>query len=193
MTNLAALDVASPPGTRDGPALARRLLVLASFPLAGLAAPDLPSRATALFPAPPAVLSLEVPPDLDGAAAAGEGFERFAREHGLSSDVVSSLRVVLDEVLSNVAKYAYRRMARRKRGPMELEACLAERILTITIADRGRPFDPLSRPEPDLNAPLGERPIGGLGVLLVKRLTDAQAWERRGERNVLCLTKRVGP
>ncbi len=190
VTNLAALDAASPAGTRDGTALARRLLLLASCSLSDLAAPDFPFRAAALFPPAPAVLSLAVTPDLEGAAAAGEAFARFAEEQAVPAETIGGVRVVLDEVLSNIAKYA---SPAGDAPRVELEAALTEGILEIRVSDSGRPFDPLARAEPDVAAPLAERPVGGLGVLLVKRLTDAQSWERRGGRNVLRLRKRVGP
>jgi len=190
IANLATLDSDAPPGTRDGAVLARRLLLLASQPLVSLAALDFPARAAALLPPPPAVLSLELSPDLEEVARAGEAFEAFAAGEGLAAEWVSGLRVVLDEVLSNVVKYAF---GSGERPPIGLKVVLFEGLLEIILSDSGRTFDPLARPDPAVTAPLSERPVGGLGILLVKRLTDAQAWERRGDRNVLFLRRRVGP
>ena len=56
--------------------------------------------------------------------------------------------------------------------------------------DDGRDFDPLSVPAPDLGAPLPGRPVGGLGIPLVRRLMDEMRHERRRGRNLLTLTKR---
>jgi len=187
--NLSAVDAATPERERDGELLARRVLVFAALGLAELAAPDLPERAADLLPPPSPRLSLSVPPDLDGVARAGEEFVRFAERCRLPAKTVADLRVVLDEVLSNVVKYAFEG---KERLPIDVEAVLAESALQITVADRGREFDPLSKSEPDVGAPMSERPIGGLGILLVKRLTDSQAWTRTEGVNRLTLTKNLG-
>jgi anti-sigma regulatory factor (Ser/Thr protein kinase) len=184
--NLAAVDAETPRALRDGPALARRVLLLASYSLAELAAPGLSGRLARLAPSPD--LALEVRPDLDGVAAAGEAFARFAADHGVPGRTIADLRVVLDEILSNVVKYAF---GKRRKTPIGLEARVSEGLLTLTVADRGRAFDPLARAEPDVAAPLPERPVGGLGILLVKRLTDSQSWTRAGGVNRLTLTKRL--
>ena len=60
-----------------------------------------------------------------------------------------------------------------------------------TVADDGKEYDPLQREDPDVNAPLEERRIGGLGVLLVKRLMDDVRYARTGGRNVLTIRKRA--
>ncbi len=61
------------------------------------------------------------------------------------------------------------------------------------IVDSGIPFDVLSVPPPDLDAPVMERPTGGLGIHLIKRLTDSAAYRREGGRNILELRVRLNP
>jgi serine/threonine-protein kinase RsbW len=61
----------------------------------------------------------------------------------------------------------------------------------VTIEDDGVAFDPLARAAPDVTADLDEREIGGLGIHLVRTLMDGMTYERRGERNVLVIVKRV--
>ena len=185
--NLAAVDAATPAEARDGPQLARRVLVLAALGLAELAAPGLPAKLAAA--APPARLALEVRPDLDGVAAAGEEAARFAALEGAPGRTVADLRVVLDEVLSNVVKYAF---GKTRKSPIGLTAVVSGGVLTLTVSDRGRAFDPLAKREPDVAASLRDRPVGGLGILLVKRLTDTQHWTREGGVNRLTLTMRFG-
>ncbi|HSE94372.1 MAG TPA: ATP-binding protein, partial [Methylomirabilota bacterium] len=53
------------------------------------------------------------------------------------------------------------------------------------FADTAHPFDPLARPDPDLDIPAAERPVGGLGVFLVKRLAHRCEYTREGDQNVL--------
>ena len=100
------------------------------------------------------------------------------------------LLVAADEILTNVATYAYPPDA-----PGELQVTLrhAEGTLSLTFADRGVPYDPLSAPPPDLSLPLAERAPGGLGLFIVRKTMDAVAYRRDGDRNLLTLTKRLAP
>ncbi|HZH05294.1 MAG TPA: ATP-binding protein, partial [Lautropia sp.] len=62
------------------------------------------------------------------------------------------------------------------------------RLVEVTITDQGKPFDPLSLPVPDQTGPLDDLPIGGLGVHLIRKLSDTQRYLRDPERgNVLTL------
>ena len=63
--------------------------------------------------------------------------------------------------------------------------------LTMTIADDGVPFDPLGAEAPDVDAPLEEREIGGLGIHLVRNLVDDASYHRRIDRNVMTLVKDI--
>ena len=100
------------------------------------------------------------------------------------------LLVAADEILTNVASYAY-----PPNAPGELQVTLrhAAGTLSLTFADRGLPYDPLSAPPPDLTIPLAERAPGGLGLFIVRKTMDAVAYRRDGDRNLLTLTKRLAP
>ena len=98
------------------------------------------------------------------------------------------MQLVTEEVLANVIHHAHH----------DLPDAAAEIILrfdpeeiTLQFSDSGPAFDPLQEaPEPDLDLPPEERPIGGLGVLLCKRLADGIAYRRENDRNVLLFVKR---
>jgi serine/threonine-protein kinase RsbW len=72
---------------------------------------------------------------------------------------------------------------------VELSLALANNGLTMTVEDDGPQFDPLSLPPPALAASLAERPVGGLGVFLVRQMMDAVSYQRVGKRNRLSMTK----
>jgi anti-sigma regulatory factor (Ser/Thr protein kinase) len=68
---------------------------------------------------------------------------------------------------------------------------VADQILTVTVIDDGRPFDPLALPPPDLSLDIKDRPIGGLGIFLLRKLADEIHYEWRDGRNRLTLEKRM--
>jgi anti-sigma regulatory factor (Ser/Thr protein kinase) len=109
-----------------------------------------------------------------------EGVARAAAAEGLDSQKAGSVELATEEAVTNVCKYS---------GPADIElACLADdAAFLVEISDAGKPFDPTSAPDPDLTLGVEERPIGGLGVFLIKRLTDTLHYERRDGRNVLRL------
>ena len=117
---------------------------------------------------------------MDSLPAILEGVARAVVAEGLGPQKAGSAELAVEEAVSNVCKYS---------GPADIElVCLADDALfAIEISDTGRPFDPTGRPDPDLTLGLEERPIGGLGVFLIKKVTDALSYERKGERNVLRL------
>ena len=97
--------------------------------------------------------------------------------------------VAIDELFSNIAKYAYAPGT----GPATVRVETEEdpRAVILTFIDRGTPFDPLAAEDPDITAPAEERSIGGLGVFLVKKTMDDVRYERRDGQNILRITKRM--
>lgn len=92
-----------------------------------------------------------------------------------------------EEILTNIAKYAFEPGA-MPAAELVLRVTATEALLEFR--DLGRPFDPLSQPPPDLDAPLEERSLGGLGLPLVRALVDEARYAREGPANVLRLVKR---
>jgi len=117
-----------------------------------------------------------------------DGLGRFLDEWGVSGAERSAIMIAAEEIFVNVVRHAY------LQEPGEIVVTLAarDREVEITISDSGHPFNPLTAAEPELNRPLEERTAGGLGLLLVRKLADGVRYERRGEANVITLTKHVG-
>jgi anti-sigma regulatory factor (Ser/Thr protein kinase) len=74
---------------------------------------------------------------------------------------------------------------------VEVSLLLADGGVMLTVEDNGPEFDPLTLPQPDLEANLADRPIGGLGVVLVRQLMDAVSYHRVGASNRLSMSKRI--
>lgn len=113
--------------------------------------------------------------------------DRLGAERHLAPEIVADMQVVLDEVLTNITKYAYTDNAEHK-----IHICLRvlDNVLEAVIEDGGAPFDPLSVPAPDASAPLHERRVGGVGINFIRNLLDEVTYDRIGERNRLVLRKR---
>ncbi len=112
---------------------------------------------------------------------------RFLQTHGQAPKFISQVNLVLEEMVTNVIKYA-----EPKTGDPHVAVLLdlVARQLTVTLIDNGPPFNPLEHPEVNTKAPIEDREIGGLGIHLVKKIVDHIEYHRRGEQNQLILIKK---
>ena len=113
--------------------------------------------------------------------------EDAVKASGLNPEVTDSLTLAIEEAVVNVIDYAY---PEGVAGEVDIDAATTDKALIFTITDKGKPFDPTSRGEVDINAGVEERPIGGLGIHLVRQIMDDVRYERRVDKNVLILTKK---
>jgi len=118
-----------------------------------------------------------------------DSVERFCRDCGLATETALEVRLVAEEVLTNIVKHAH---AATEESVIVLRLSASPESVRLEFRDEGLPFNPLAAPLPDLNGPPEDRGIGGLGVLLVKTLVDDATYVREGSVNVLVLIKRVG-
>lgn len=116
----------------------------------------------------------------------------LARRYGLNTEVCDRINLVLEEALVNVISYAY---PEGTTGEIRLETAYdaASGKLTMEISDSGKPFDPTRAAAPDIDAPLEDRSIGGLGIHLVRTLSDGMEYRRQDDRNVLVITIFIKP
>lgn len=90
------------------------------------------------------------------------------------------IRLCVEEVEENILCYSGSTW-------VEVETTVGNGQLAIEFRDGGIAFDPLAKEDPDINAPLEERNIGGLGIFICKQMMDAVEYERKGDRNILKL------
>ncbi|HYM24618.1 MAG TPA: ATP-binding protein [Vicinamibacterales bacterium] len=115
-------------------------------------------------------------------------YDGFARKHKVPDAVRRDVYVALEEIVSNVWRHGAKQA--EKTPTITLRLAIDRGALNVRINDNGPAFDPFaSAPAPDVTQALMDRPIGGLGVLFVQRLTDSHAYARRGERNCVTLTR----
>ena len=115
--------------------------------------------------------------------------EAFGQVHGLHPQSVFSVNLALDEVVTNIIRYAYD--DNRLPHPIVVRLALEEGVLAMQVEDDGRAFNPLEAPAPDVNATIEERPIGGLGIHLVRSIVDSVEYRRDDGRNVFIMKKRL--
>ncbi len=131
--------------------------------------------------------------DIDAADENLDEVQAFVDERlentGCSVKAQMQIAVVVEEVFINIAHYAY--APDTGRAKMRAEVSEEPRCLTITFADRGIPYNPLAKPDPDLSLPASEREIGGLGILMTKKFMDDVAYEYRDGQNILTLKKNL--
>ncbi len=98
------------------------------------------------------------------------------------------LRLAIEEAVENIIAYAY---ADAAEPWLEVRAERQGGSLVITLKDGGRPFNPLEHETPNLSRPAEERPVGGLGIFLTRRMTDAVSYAYEDGCNILTLTKHL--
>jgi anti-sigma regulatory factor (Ser/Thr protein kinase) len=115
--------------------------------------------------------------------------EGFARHHGLPSEERARLLIILEELFTNVVKYGHHGVS--PSGRIEVGLALDGDKLEIKLSDDGRPFDPLSASLPNIDLPAVERQIGGLGLQILRSLTNDAKYFRDGDRNHLTLIRNI--
>ena len=129
-------------------------------------------------------LSLRVRTDRSEIGHITAEIESLAEREEWAPDLSFKVNLALEELVINIMDYGF------DGGDHEIDILLIseDHKLTIEIVDSGKAFDPLQdAPVPDVSAPLEERPIGGLGVYLVRTMMDDMQYRREGERNYLTL------
>jgi anti-sigma regulatory factor (Ser/Thr protein kinase) len=113
-------------------------------------------------------------------------FESFATQHDISGRLRYHLLVSIEEILTNIIKYGFDEEGVH---PIHITFRRVEDQIEMEFEDRGREFNPLEIGEPDLDSPIEDRQLGGLGIHLVKKMVDEAKYRREGDRNILLLRK----
>jgi len=120
-----------------------------------------------------------------------EAVTAFVNEHlesyGCPMKVQIQIDIAIDELFGNIAYYAYDAETGLATVRVDVEKDPLAAI--ITFIDNGKPFDPLSREDPDVTLSAEERKIGGLGLFLVKNTMDDVKYEYKDGQNILCIRK----
>ena len=110
-------------------------------------------------------------------------------ETGCSARTKMQIDIAIDEIFSNIARYAY--APKTGSATVRFSYDEADKAVSITFIDSGVPFNPLERSAPDTHVPLERRSIGGLGIHLVRKTMDGMEYEHKGGKNILTIRKLI--
>lgn len=112
-----------------------------------------------------------------------------AAQAGVSPARLAYVELGVEELVANVCRYAYAGAP----GEIALRLLQDQSSFVVEVADEGPPFDPRSAPEPDTTEPLEDRPVGGLGVMLIRKVARRLTYRRKGGRNVVSVSFDLPP
>lgn len=137
----------------------------------------------------PETLSLSVPAKMEYMEPLLDKVRKYLAARKCPAEVMMKLEIALEELFTNIADYAYHQDG----GEIGLD-CSMEKgsgFLKLQVKDHGISFNPLEKKEPDFFIPFEERPVGGLGIYMVKQFVDEIEYEYKDGCNLLTLKKNI--
>ena len=129
-------------------------------------------------------ISVELRNDPSEIQRLNEIVTEFAVKHNLAAELTFRVNLVLEEIVTNVISYGY---DDRLEHEISVRLSWRDPRIELEVKDDGRPFNPLEAPQPETESPLIEKPVGGLGIHLVRRMVDHLEYKREGDKNCLVL------
>ena len=143
----------------------------------------------------PRTFSRSFPPTPGGVAEASDFLDTCLEGHlgqvagvdpGALMALSSTLHIILDEICSNIVKHSG-----ASGFVVDVEFAERSRAVILTFFDDGKAYDPIAHADPDTTLPADKRPIGGLGILMVKKMSDDIRYTRSHNRNILTVVKNL--
>lgn len=117
---------------------------------------------------------------------------------GCEEQILEQIEIAVEELFTNIVSYGYVKNSENEqktspKGEVVVEAEVSgdPPKATVRLIDWGVSFNPLKKADPDFQIPFDERPIGGLGIYMVKKFMDQAEYERRGDCNVITVEKQL--
>ena len=131
--------------------------------------------------------SITLPNDIATITQLSEFVETVCEEKGLDMALTMNLNLALEEAVVNVMSYAYP----DSQGDVKVDIMIDDQKVVSILTDSGIPFDPTQKGDVDTTLPAEERPIGGLGIHLVKQIMDKVSYQYVDNQNILTLEKNI--
>lgn len=135
--------------------------------------------------------SMKVPASMEHLQEVMAALERALKQAGCGEDDRRLIEISAEELFTNIASYAYG----GGQGQMWLQWDIRkaepdQREAIVSFQDEGIPYNPFSRQDPDLNLPIEDRPVGGLGIYMTKKFMDHVEYRHEDGRNVTVIAKK---
>jgi anti-sigma regulatory factor (Ser/Thr protein kinase) len=114
--------------------------------------------------------------------------EALGSELGLPLKILHEVQLAVEEHLTNILKHGFDDQGEHR---IRVQVLAAPTELRIEVEDDGRPFDPLKHPPPDLSQALDERPVGGLGIHMMRKSMDRMEYRRASGKNILVMIREI--
>lgn len=134
-------------------------------------------------------LRIDVRNTHDAIAPATEEAERWLEAHEVSPKAMYLALVAIEELVTNCIHYGYDDTAEHT---IRIDFTVEDGVLTMEVTDDGHEFNPVNAPEPDFSLELEDRPVGGLGIHMLRKLADEVTYERVDGKNRVRLVKGRG-
>lgn len=115
--------------------------------------------------------------------------ETWLSKIGISPEKQYDILIIVEELTVNIVNYAYDEIPGKI--TLSLELLDDGAILRLNLSDTGRPFNPLDYDNPKLSESIEERPVGGLGIFIIKSLADKLKYEYNNKQNQIIIEKRL--
>lgn len=127
-----------------------------------------------------------IPADVTRVSEVTSFVETTLTSLGADPSVTMPLVLSAEEAFVNIASYAY---PGRTGGTVTVRCEVDQETARLILTDEGVPFNPLMHPVPDITEGIEDRRIGGLGILMIRRLSDDVQYSYRGGKNILAITR----
>jgi anti-sigma regulatory factor (Ser/Thr protein kinase) len=131
-------------------------------------------------PEPEARLRVVIGAAIEELAPASERVRAFLCAQGVDNAAIFAIETAIEELGTNAIKYAFDASGT---GTITIEASATAKSARLLMEDDGNPFNPTEAPVPQMARSLEEMPVGGLGIHLVRTLTDGFSYQRINHRN----------
>ncbi len=101
--------------------------------------------------------------------------------------VIKEIRLATEEIFINIVSYAYDGI----KGEVKIGAEISDGEIIIEVSDKGKPFNPLCREDPDISSGIENREIGGLGIYIAKHMMNETSYERKDGENIIAMKKKI--
>ena len=112
----------------------------------------------------------------------------FGKERDLPESLINTMNLALEEIVANVIEHGYEDTGDHS---ILIRCSIQDGQIMAEVEDDGIPFNPLTSPDPDISGPLEDRPVGGLGIYLIRNIMDNLDYNYFEGKNQIRLQKRI--